>query len=545
MNLPFHSTRSTRAWVKKWNPIQFANGHAKSDFLSVTRSFVFLLLACSTAFAQSSTQTGFRILQVDAGKVVGGMRTFQGVNGQPTPAMAGLPNLVRQYKAMHINLVRTHDFMGPTDVDAKFDFKNSELAWLIPDEKQRAGVVEAGNRSTIFPDSNADPEKPGSYNFAPTDKVLADIHASGAAIFFRVGRSWGSDAGPPADFDKYAAAVKHIAMHYNQGWANGFHYHIEYWEFWNEPDGIFWSSTPEQFYHLYEKTARALKSVDPALKVGGVGLADPAHASPFREGFLDYCTAHQAPLDFYSWHTYARESEDPYNGVRLARGLRSFLDKHGFPKAESILSEWNLSWDFTVQEADELRGAHNAAFIGAVLSYLQDAPLDAAMFYRGDAAWMGLFDLQGKYYKTACAFKAMGQMLDTPRRLAVTGTDTIGFAAVAGRSADARTVQILISNYAIPTGYKPREMHKPGDPPQPASSQAPPPAGIVYHDNAGYDLAVGNLPWGNQTFTLRRYRISATQSLELVEEKSLSGGSLKLSNPLPTDTVELIVLQRP
>jgi hypothetical protein len=509
----------------------------------VTHFFVFLVLAYSTAFAQSSTQNGFRILQVDAAKVVGVMRSFQGVNGQPTPVIAGLPNLIRQYETMRVQLVRTHDFMGPTDVDAKFDFTNSDLAWLIPDEKQRAGIVEAANRSAIFPDSNADPEKPGSYNFAPTDKVLADIHASGAAIFFRVGRSWGSDAKPPADFDKYADAVKHIAMHYNQGWANGFHYHIEYWEFWNEPDSIFWSSTPEPFYQLYEKTARAIKSIDPSLKVGGVGLADSKHTSPFREGFLDYCAAHQVPLDFYSWHTYARESEDPYDGVRLARSFRSLLDKHGFPKAESILSEWNLSWDFTTQEADELRGAHNAAFIGAVLSYLQDAPLDAAMFYRGDAAWMGLFDSQGNYYKTAYAFKAMGQMLDTPRRLAIAGADTIGFAAVAGRSADDRTVQIFISNYAIPAGYKPKEIHKPGEPSKSNSSEIPSP-GIVYHNNAGYNLTVGNLPWGDKKFILRRYRISTSQNLELVEEKTWSGGRLKLSNPLPTDTVELIVLQR-
>jgi hypothetical protein len=139
----------------------------------------------------------------------------------------------------------------------------------------------------------------------------------------------------------------------------------------------------------------------------------------------------------------------------------------------------------------------------------------------------------------------MGQILDTPRRLAVTGTDSIGFAAVAGRSVDDRTVQILISNYAIPKGYKPKEVHRPGDPPPPRSSEVSSPTGVVYHDNSGYNLTVGNLPWGNNAFTLRRYRISATQSLELVEEKSLSGGSLKLSNPLPTDTVELIVLQRP
>ena len=70
-----------------------------------------------------------------------------------------------------------------------------------------------------------------------------------------------------------------------------------------------------------------------------------------------------------------------------------------------------MSADYTAREKDELQSAHNGAFIGAVLTYLQDAPLDEAMFYRGDAAWMGLFDLQGHYLKPAYAFKAMGAML--------------------------------------------------------------------------------------------------------------------------------------
>jgi hypothetical protein len=55
---------------------------------------------------------------------------------------------------------------------------------------------------------------------------------------------------------------------------------------------------------------------------------------------------------------------------------------------------------------------------------------------------------------------------------------------------------------------------------------------------------IDNLPWGKAAFTLKRYRISNTQNLELVEEESGSGGSLKLSNPMSTDTIELIVLER-
>jgi hypothetical protein len=66
---------------------------------------------------------------------------------------------------------------------------------------------------------------------------------------------------------------------------------------------------------------------------------------------------------------------------------------------------------------------------------------------------------------------------------------------------------------------------------------------IVYRDNAGYNLTITNLPWGKDEFRIKRYRISKTQSLELVEERIAAGSSLKLSNPLPTDTIELIILQ--
>ena len=88
---------------------------------------------------------------------------------------------------------------------------------LIPDPAQRAGVVMAGNTSIIFPDMSADRTKPESYNLGPTDKVLASIRANGAEIYYRVRRSIGADHNPPADFDKYANVVKHVAVHYNQG----------------------------------------------------------------------------------------------------------------------------------------------------------------------------------------------------------------------------------------------------------------------------------------------------------------------------------------
>ena len=509
------------------------------------------LLLGVTVLAQQPANPGFRTIKVDAGKVTGKIRSFQGLNGPPSPVMEGLPDLVRQYKDLSVAQVRTHDFMGPTEIDSKFDVSNNNLAWLIPDSAQRAGVVAAGNASIIFPDPKADPDDPKSYNFGPTDKVIAAIRDSGAEVYYRIGRSWGANIDPPADFDKYADVVKHIALHYNHGWADGFHDNIRYWEFWNEPEG-FWSGTPAQFYSLYEKTARALKSTDPKLKVGGDALAFPHNPGPYREGFIDFCSSHKVPLDFYSWHMYADGSADPYDPIRLGDEIRDILDSRDFTATESILSEWNLSADFTEDEKSTLQGPIDAAYIGAVLTYLQDAPIDRAHFYRGDAAWMGLFDLKGEYYKTAHAFQAMAKMLDTPRRLRVKGDDTFGFAVLAGRSNDNRTVQVLISNYAIPAGYKPHDMQMPPD----LQKSGPPPPDfskvkflsarkdVVYRDNTGYTLTIDNLPWGAAPYTIKRYRISGIKDLDLVEENSSSGGVANISSPLTPPEVELIVLQR-
>jgi len=113
-------------------------------------------------------------------------------------------------------------------------------------------------------------------------------------------------------------------------------------------------------------------------------------------------------------------------------------------------------------------------------------------------------------------------------------------------------VQILISNYAIPAGYKPLTFSMPAElektgPPLPYFSKLkflPPRTDIVYRDDAGYNLTISNLPWGNDAFTVQRYRISKTQNLELAEAKSGSGRTLNIISALAPDAVELIVLQR-
>ena len=66
---------------------------------------------------------------------------------------------------------------------------------------------------------------------------------------------------------------------------------------------------------------------------------------------------------------------------------------------------------------------------------------------------------------------------------------------------------------------------------------------IVYRDNAGYSLTIEHLPWGKKAYGIKRYRISETHNLDLVEDKTGEGGRFQFSTALAPDALELIVLQ--
>ena len=129
----------------------------------------------------------------------------------------------------------------------------------------------------IFRDFAADPDDPASYDFAFTDAYLKGLTASGLKIVYRLGVTIENQfevkpmrIDPPADFLKWARICEGIINHYNNGWANGFHFGIEYWEIWNEPEQpSMWTGTMEQFFDFYRVAATYLKEKFPRLKIGG------------------------------------------------------------------------------------------------------------------------------------------------------------------------------------------------------------------------------------------------------------------------------------
>jgi len=435
------------------------------------------------------------LIKVDCRESPGTVRSLQGVNDGPVPWNQAY-DFSAYYRDMGVDWVRLHDLHGPIgDWDGE---------WV--------GAVDIHR---VFPDFNADAGDPENYDFTRTDMHIRAIKKLGANIIYRLGYSWETVNDPPADFAQWAAICLHIIKHYNNGWAGGFHYDITYWEIWNEPDiEVFWNGTPQQFFELYNVTARAIKEYDPALKVGGPGLA---YKLEFLTGFLDYCAAHGVPLDFVSWHVY---SKNPYDVYLRAEAVENAMKTYGFGSSESLLTEWNM-W----AEASEWDGLRRdpalAAFTASALIYLQDSAVDIANYYRGDSwPWGGVFTSQGNPGKAFYAFKAFDMLLDTPRRVSCSVSDGNGYAVIAGVSQGRRSVTILLSNYD--SGF------------------------------SQYELNVYNLPWGNAPFTYRRYVLDQSRNLELVDdrlmgpkpvqEKYTDELNFSIINQISAPSVQLIVL---
>jgi hypothetical protein len=423
---------------------------------------------------------------VDATVTVGTLRPLSGVE-------AADPQGTAFYRAAHVDLVRVPDAAGVGDIDA------------------------------IFPDMRADADKPSSYDFAATDRLIASIRSGGAEPLFRLGRHIGAAPEPPTDPDKWAQVARHIVLHYNARWDRGFKYGIRYWEVWSAPDSLqSWSSTPQEYYALYAKTARAVQSADAAALIGGPSVSRPLIAGAYREKFLDFVRVNELPLDFFSWHFYTVDSNDPYLFVSIARQLRIILDAHGFGSTKNVLDEWNAD------PADQtLSNAGRAAFAAASLIYMLGGPIDAQTFHGEPDIHAG-----ARPDPVSLALVAFGSLKSTPQLIRTSGGDDSGFALVAGRSQNRRLVQILISNYEVPARYlRPRDT---GDTSLPQRRE------LQYRDNGGYDATV-SLP-GAGKYRVERYRLNDAANLTLLDESVQSGPELHLQAALPPPAVEFIVI---
>ncbi len=381
-------------------------------------------------------------LEIDFSRTNGTWRSLHGINRGPLVA-GGLFDVIEAQRELNLPFTRLHDSRWPN-----------------------GDVVDIHN---VFPDFDRDPESAASYDFARTDAYIAAIRKTGSQIVYRLGESIEHDTPkrfvhPPNDPAKWARICVGIIRHYNEGWANGFHHGIRYWEIWNEPENrpVMWTGTDDQFLELYGTAARAIKARFPDLKVGGPGFGYSGEivrgefrANGLITNFLSRCSSETLPLDFLSWHCY---TDDPNELVVRARGIRQLLDLNGFQKTESHLNEWNYlpnrDWtpiskgkgtaDSRRRTYTEMAGMPGAAFIVGSLIRFHDAPLDMANLFHGETGPFGLFDGNGVPAKNFYAIRAFRELLKTPVRI-VTPT-AADFIVGAGLSEARDSAAVLLSN---------------------------------------------------------------------------------------------------
>ena len=410
----------------------FKESLRRGKLFAVLSAAVILFSGC--AFASGRAEMKELTIQVDfksySGKTV---KPLHGVNNAPLSLKKPIPEL----KDAGIPFVRLHDTGGAYGGRVYVDIPN------------------------IFPDFDADENDPKNYHFEFTDALIKQLVASGCQIFYRLGvtiennyRFRAVNIHPPKDFAKWARICEKIIRHYNEGWANGFKYNIQYWEIWNEPENPpMWLGTKEQFFELYKVSSRYLKDKFPHLSIGGYAscgfyaLNYPKNKTyvkfmQWANEFVAFCEKEKLPLDFFSYHRYY---DDPEKFTVEAEYARKLLDKHGFTKTECIFNEWNFT-NWLGDQYGDMRTELGASMVAHMLILLQRLPVDKAMYYQANPAsgYGGWYEFPSKKLtRTYYSFKAFNSLYKLGKEVScrITGKGVAGFAA-ANNSAGA----IMLAN---------------------------------------------------------------------------------------------------
>lgn len=348
---------------------------------------------------------GSEKIYVNFNKLTGNkIKPLHGINNSPI----SLYKPITELKKAGIPFVRLHDTAGRYGGGCYVDIPN------------------------IFPDFEADENNPNSYRFEFTDAYFKQLVASGMKIFYRLGVTIENDykiyayrIAPPKDFDKWARICEHIVRHYNEGWSNGFHYNIKYWEIWNEPENPpMWSGTREQYFKLYRITSNHLKKCFPNIKIGGYAscgfyAVNRKNSSDRYKSFLTWYDEFlkfvtnkdtKCPLDFFSWHLYAN---NPNEIIIHAKYVQNKLDKYGMKDTENIFDEWNYISPNSLTRFDDMKEAIGAAYVASAFALMQNSPVDIAMYYDAlpTRRYCGLYYFPSKRVtKTYYSFLAFNEL---------------------------------------------------------------------------------------------------------------------------------------
>lgn len=178
-----------------------------------------------------------------------------------------------------------------------------------------------------------------------------DLASTDQTIFY-----WKGNVSPPKDWGKWSDFITAFVQNLE---ANFGRKEVESWRFevWNEPnlDG-FWANADQQaYFRLYGSTVKAIRAVNPALKVGGPATA----GAGWVPEFIAYAKANDLPVDFIATHTYGVAGgfldEKGQGDNKLVpdrdavigdiRKVRGEIEASSMPGLPLYITEWSTSYN--------------------------------------------------------------------------------------------------------------------------------------------------------------------------------------------------------
>ena len=175
------------------------------------------------------------------------------------------------------------------------------------------------------------------------------MKTSDQTIFYWKGNTSHPQLGPWRDM--IDAFVRHLRARYGVEEVRTW-----FFEVWNEPnlDGFWEKADQAAYFELYDVTARAIKAIDPALRVGGPATAGAAWVPEF----LAHVKKTGSPVDFVTTHTYGVDGgfldEKGVQDTKLSpsqdavvgdvRRVREQIEASAYPGLPLYFTEWSTSY---------------------------------------------------------------------------------------------------------------------------------------------------------------------------------------------------------
>jgi len=199
----------------------------------------------------------------------------------------------------------------------------------------------------IYREVELDGEKKTFFNFTYLDRIMDSYLAKNIRPFLELGFMpeklktgeqtifyWKGNVTPPSSYEKWGALVTATLAHLVDRYGRE---EVITWpvEVWNEPNIPFWAGTMEEYFHLYDVSAAAVKAVDPRIGVGGPAICG-VETEKWLRGFFEHVEQTGVPCDFITRHCYtanlpARKGEYSYHSlVEPTRMIDELKETRGY-----------------------------------------------------------------------------------------------------------------------------------------------------------------------------------------------------------------------